>query len=77
VESDLGDDWVDESELEVLDQAKLLSLRISTHRTIGFARATDRLKILQPVIELLDRILTQDGRNSAISNEGYVNTLPR
>jgi copper homeostasis protein CutC len=66
----LADDWVDESELEMLDRAKLISLRFLTHRAIGYARASDRFEILDPVIELLNRILTQDGQQSSMTNEG-------
>jgi hypothetical protein len=66
----LADDWVDESELEMLDRANLVSLRFLTHRAIGYARASDRFEILDPVVTLLNRILTQDGQQSSITNEG-------
>ena len=56
----------------MLDRAKLVSLRFSAHRAIGLARASDRLEVLAPVVELLDRILRQDGQQSSITNEGYV-----
>ena len=74
-DSGLADDWIDESELEMLDRAKLVSLRILTHRSIGYARADDRRGILKPVVQLLDRILTQDGQQSSITNEGYVSLI--
>jgi hypothetical protein len=57
----------------MLDRAKSVSLRFLTHRAIGYARASDRFVILDPVITLLNRILSQDGRQSSVTNEGYVN----
>jgi hypothetical protein len=54
----------------MLDRAKLISLRFLTHRAIGYARASDRFEILDPVVTLLNRILTQDGQQSSMTNEG-------
>jgi hypothetical protein len=56
----------------MLDRAKSVSLRFLTHRAIGYARASDRFEILDPVVTLLNRILTQDGQQSSVTNEGYV-----
>jgi hypothetical protein len=73
----MEDEWVEEHELEMLDRAKLVSLRIVTHRVLGYARSDDYVPIVTPILELLNRIINLDGQISGTSrtNEGFVYLL--
>lgn len=64
------DEWCEEQELEILDRAKLVAIRLLTHRTLGFARAENVLQIAEPVLALLDGILRNDGQISEKTQEG-------
>ena len=77
MDSDTDDEWVEEHELEMLDRAKVVALRIITHRVLGFARADDCVKIVTPTMELLNRIIDLDGQvtGPGQSNEGSVYIL--
>lgn len=64
------DDWVDESQLPKLDRAKLIALRICTHRVIGFARADNKTDIAKPVMKMLSSIVYRAGTVNDHTNEG-------
>ena len=64
------DEWKPEEELEPLDRAKLLGLRLVTHRVIGFARDPESLKVAEPVFQLLDNILQNEGQIGETTEEG-------
>ncbi|ORX33887.1 armadillo-type protein [Kockovaella imperatae] len=66
--SENSDAWVDASDLPEPDQAKLIALRVITHRVLGFARASNALEIATPVLDLLDTILANDGLISGESS---------
>jgi hypothetical protein len=61
---------VPEEELETLDRAKLLSLRICTHRALGVARLPESAKAVRPTIDLIASILTNDGQVNEQTGEG-------
>lgn len=63
------EDWVPEAELPMLDRAKLVALRISTHRALGFARAENKLDLVKPVINLLMSVINQNGTVTEETNE--------
>lgn len=67
---DVDDPWVEESELEMLDRAKLVSLRICTHRALGLARADDGLAIAGEVLGLLASTVDRAGTVNENTNEG-------
>lgn len=64
------DEWVDESELPALDRAKLVALRICTHRVLGFARADDKIDIAKPVMKMLSSIVYRAGTVNESTQEG-------
>ena len=70
VETESDTQWIEEPELPVSDQAKLVALRLITHRILGFARASNASEIAKPVLELLDSILANDGATSTEEAEG-------
>jgi hypothetical protein len=63
-------EWIDEKELETLDRAKIISLRLITHRALAFARADEVLEVSNPVLTLLRKIIIEDGQISDESMEG-------
>jgi sister-chromatid-cohesion protein PDS5 len=69
-EEDLDDRWVEEEELETLDRAKLIGLRVCTHRSLGWARDANALDLVAPTFNLLSQILTNDGQVSDETMEG-------
>jgi hypothetical protein len=64
------EDWVEEDQLEILDRAKLLVMRIHTHRAIGFGRDQEALKLVQPVYEMLASVLRNEGAINEQTEEG-------
>lgn len=62
--------WVDESELAPLDKAKLIGMRICTHRSLGFARDEDAVQTVQPTLNLLTSIIESEGLVNTTSQEG-------
>jgi sister-chromatid-cohesion protein PDS5 len=54
----------------MLDRAKLVSLRVCTHRTLGFAKTDERLVIAKPVLKLLTDIVGNEGLINENTNEG-------
>jgi len=69
-QDDTSDEWKEESQLDTLDRAKIIGLRLVTHRAIGFARDPEGLKVAEPVFELLDGILRTEGQISERTLEG-------
>ena len=69
-EDDAMDEWKPEEELDRVDRAKLLGLRLITYRVIGFARDPEALKVAEPVFQLLDNILQGEGQISEKTEEG-------
>jgi len=69
-EDDVMDEWKPEEELDRVDRAKLLGLRLITYRVIGFARDPEALKVAEPVFQLLDNILQGEGQISDNTEEG-------
>ncbi|WRT64749.1 uncharacterized protein IL334_001683 [Kwoniella shivajii] len=67
---DGGDEWVEEDTLETLDRAKILALRLLTHRCIGFAREPEADQILKPILKLLCTVLQNDGMINESTGEG-------
>lgn len=65
-------DWVEEPELEMLDRAKVISLRVLTHRALGHGKSDNKLIIVRPVFTLLSNILDGKGTVNENTNEGYV-----
>jgi hypothetical protein len=65
-------DWVEEPELEMLDRAKVISLRVLTHRTFGHGKSENKLIIVRPVMTLLSDILDGKGTVNENTNEGCV-----
>ncbi|ORY30387.1 armadillo-type protein [Naematelia encephala] len=60
---DEPEEMVEESALEPLDQAKIIGLRVCTHRSLAFARIPDAVTHFTPTRNLLTTV---------ISNEGFV-----
>lgn len=72
VQDDSQDEWVPEGELDILDRAKLLGLRICTHRSISFARHADAVKAVKPTFDLLASVFANDGQINDKTGEGSV-----
>ena len=69
-QDEAADEWVEEEELTVLDRAKLISMRVCTHRALGFAREENAVKIARPTFDLLLSILRNDGMVNENTGEG-------
>jgi hypothetical protein len=54
----------------VIGRAKLLVMRIHTHRAIGYGRAEQATQIVKPVYEMLGSILVHDGAVNEKTAEG-------
>ncbi|OCF45868.1 hypothetical protein I317_00356 [Kwoniella heveanensis CBS 569] len=65
-----GETWVDEVELEPLDRAKILGLRVLTHRCLAFARDPEADTVLKPILKLLSSVLENDGMINQNTQEG-------
>ena len=59
------EEWIEEESLATEDQARLIGLRLVTHRALGFARTSGALTTAKPVFELLESILANDGSTDA------------
>ena len=59
LEDDLAEVWIDESEVTARAQAKLRSLKLLVNRAVAHAAAEDAIEVVQPVLRLLVKILTQ------------------
>jgi hypothetical protein len=55
----VDDEWLEEEELEILDRAKLLGMRICTHRALGFARHPEAGTVVKDTFTLLQSILSE------------------
>jgi len=64
------DEWVEEEELTFLDRAKLVGMRVCTHRSLGFARDEKAVEIVRPTFDLLLSIIKNDGMVNDESGEG-------
>jgi sister-chromatid-cohesion protein PDS5 len=68
------DEWVEESGLKTLDRAKLLGLRICTHRALGFARHPEAATVVKDTFSLLQSVLSDKekllGQVNAKTQEG-------
>ena len=62
--------WLEDDQLEILDRAKVISLRLITNRALAFARSDEAPEVAQPVLDLLRRIIRDDGQISNESMEG-------
>ncbi|WOO80532.1 Sister chromatid cohesion protein pds5 [Vanrija pseudolonga] len=69
-EEDDDGQWVSEDELDTLDRAKLLGMRVCTHRLIGWGRERNAVELIGPTVNLLSQVLQNEGRVSDDSNEG-------
>ena len=56
-QDEVDDEWLEEEELEILDRAKLLGMRICTHRALGFARHPEAATVVKDTFTLLQSIL--------------------
>jgi sister-chromatid-cohesion protein PDS5 len=70
VQDDSQEEWVPEEELETLDRAKLLGLRICTHRALGLARHADAVEIAKPTFDLIASVFANDGQINEQTGEG-------
>jgi sister-chromatid-cohesion protein PDS5 len=58
-QDEVDDEWLEEEELEILDRAKLLGMRICTHRALGFARHPEAATVVKDTFTLLQSILSE------------------
>lgn len=65
-----ADEWVEEEELTLLDRAKIIGMRVCTHRSLGFARETNAVEITRPTFDLLSSIMEHDGMVNESTGEG-------
>lgn len=66
----MTNEWVPEEQLEELDQAKLLGLRIITHRSLGFCRDKNAAFLAKDNLEMLAQVLEKEGMISDETMEG-------
>lgn len=64
------DVWVEEDQLAVGDRAKLYAIKVLTHNCLPWCRLPDALDLAVPVLNLLNDLITNDGRVNDDTNEG-------
>ena len=61
---------MEEGELTLLDRAKIIGLRVCTHRALGFAREENAVEIARPTFHLLWSIIKREGMVNDDTMEG-------
>lgn len=72
VSEDVTEDevWVDEDQLPVVDRAKLYGIKTLTHNALPWCKLPNAVELVEPVLELLNDLLKNEGRVNDETNEG-------